>query len=143
MKRVQIKEELCMGCGLCRVACQTEHSVSHDVIKAVKKENQKPRIRVERKGEISFSVPCRHCDEPWCAYSCISGAMTRDPITGIVSSDPERCIGCWTCIVACPNSALIKDKANHVILKCDLCGGKEIPACVANCPNEALELIDG
>jgi Fe-S-cluster-containing hydrogenase component 2 len=28
------------------------------------------------------------------------------------------------------------------MVKCDLCQGEEIPACVANCPNEALIYAD-
>ena len=131
-----------MGCGLCRVYCATAHSRSQDVVKAGLREQAVPRLRVERKAEVSFSVPCRHCDEPWCVYSCLTGAMSRDPVTGVVSSDPERCIGCWTCLVSCPNGALVKDKAGHAVLKCDLCAALEQPACVANCPNEAIILTD-
>jgi Fe-S-cluster-containing hydrogenase component 2 len=29
-------------------------------------------------------------------------------------------------------------RGNKVVAKCDLCLGRDIPACVANCPNEAL-----
>lgn len=140
MKRVYVKEEACVGCGLCRVYCQTEHSQSKDIIKAYKKEKPPPipRVRLERKGEVCFSLQCRHCDEPWCVYSCLTGAMRKDPTSGIVSIDTEKCMGCWTCIVACPNGALTRDLNNKVVTKCDLCPGREVPACVANCPNEAL-----
>jgi carbon-monoxide dehydrogenase iron sulfur subunit len=31
------------------------------------------------------------------------------------------------------------DKEGHVVAKCDACADLEIPACVANCPNGALE----
>ena len=27
---------------------------------------------------------CRHCDEPECVMSCMSGALQKDPETGIV-----------------------------------------------------------
>jgi len=142
VKRVYINEDVCMGCGLCRVYCCTEHSESKDIIKAYKKESPRPlpRIRVERKGALSFSVQCRHCDEPWCVYSCLTGAMRRDPESGLVTSDPEKCIGCWTCLLACPYGSLTMDVASKIVLKCDLCQGREIPACVTNCPNEALIL---
>jgi len=75
-----------------------------------------------------------------CVYSCLTGASYKDPISGKVSVDPEKCIGCWTCVVACPNGALTRDISNHVVVKCDLCPEEEVPACVANCPNEALIL---
>jgi carbon-monoxide dehydrogenase iron sulfur subunit len=133
-----------MGCGLCRVYCLAEHSRTHDIVKAFKKESPRPlpRIRVERNGEVSFSLQCRHCDEPWCVYSCLTGAMHQDKLTGAITIDEEKCTGCWTCIVACPNGALIRDIGKKVVAKCDLCPGSEVPACVANCPNEALVFIE-
>ncbi len=146
MKKIVIKEEVCMGCGLCRVYCQLEQSRSKDLIKAFKKESPRPlpRLRVERNGEICFSVQCRHCAEPWCVYSCLTGAMHKDPATGVVSVDPEKCIGCWTCIVSCAYGALSRDVSHKVVAKCDFCVEHDIPFCVANCPNEALVLsVDG
>jgi len=144
VKRIYVREEVCMGCGLCRVYCQTEHSRSKDIYKAFKREMPPPqaRLRVERKGDVCFAVQCRHCDKPWCVYSCLTGAMRKDPVTGIVTSDPEKCIGCWTCLIACPNGALIKDRNNKIVAKCDFCPGQDTPVCVANCPNEALVLAE-
>ena len=144
MKRIYVNEEVCIGCGLCRVYCQTEHSVSKDIIKAFKREMPRPlpRVRVERKAEVSFSIQCRHCDEPWCVYSCLTGAMSRDAATGIVTVDSDRCMGCWTCIVACPNGALTRDMGKKVVAKCDLCPEHDVPVCVANCPNEALVVAE-
>lgn len=140
MKRVYIKEDACIGCGLCRVYCQTAHSNSRDIIKAYKKEIPRPlpRIRLEKNGEVCFSLQCRHCDEPWCVYSCLTGAMRKDPVSGIVTVDTQKCMGCWTCIVACPYGALTRDANSKVVAKCDLCPEYETPVCVTNCPNEAL-----
>ena len=143
MNKIYIKEENCIGCGLCRVYCQTEHSHSKDIIKAFKRETPRPvpRVRVERKGLVCFAVQCRHCAEPWCAYSCLTGAMHKDPETEIVTVDAKRCIGCWTCIIACPYGALTRS-GNKTAAKCDLCPGQPVPVCVANCPNEALVLTN-
>lgn len=70
--------------------------------------------------------------------------MHKDPITGIVAVDAEKCIGCWTCIIACPYAALTRDVSGKAVAKCDLCPGQVVPVCVANCPNEALVLsVDG
>jgi len=144
LKRVYVNEEVCMGCGLCGVYCQAEHSGSKDMIKAFKKESPGPlpRLRVERKGEISFSLQCRHCEEPWCVYYCLTGAMSRDAATGMVAVDSQKCMGCWTCIIACPSGALTRDAASKVVVKCDLCPGRDMPVCVANCPNQALSLVE-
>ena len=142
MRKVYINEAVCIGCGLCRVYCQAEHSRSKDIIKAFKRETPRPlpRIRVDSKGEVSFAIQCRHCDEPWCVYSCLTGAMRRDPASGIVTVDTEKCIGCWTCLLVCPYGALVRDGSRKVAAKCDLCPEQEVPVCVANCPNEALVL---
>ncbi len=144
MKRVYVKEEVCMACGLCRVYCLVEHSATRDILKAFKRELPRPlsRIRIEKNGEVSFSLQCRHCDEPWCVYSCLTGAMHRDRAGGAITVDPEKCVGCWTCIVACPYGAIVRDKDRKIAAKCDLCPSRDIPACVANCPNEALVLVE-
>ncbi|HXZ94679.1 MAG TPA: 4Fe-4S dicluster domain-containing protein [Dehalococcoidia bacterium] len=142
MKRVYIKEEVCIGCGLCEVYCQIEHSRSKNPLKAFKRETPRPlsRVRVERNIEVSFPIQCRHCIEPWCVYSCLTGALHKESTGDKVIVDMEKCVGCWTCIVACPYGALSRDLNSKTVIKCDLCPGREIPACVINCPNEALVL---
>ncbi|MCL5109392.1 MAG: 4Fe-4S dicluster domain-containing protein [Chloroflexi bacterium] len=143
MKRIVAREEYCIGCRLCEVHCVVQHSRTKNIIKAFKKERVRPtaRIHVEESGPESFSLQCRHCDEPSCVYACLTGAMHKDELTGAVVHDPERCIGCWTCLLFCPNGAIAKDAAHgKVVAKCDLCGGQGTPACVENCPNEALVL---
>lgn len=140
MKRIYINESACIGCHLCEVYCQAEHSQSKDLIKAFKKEPSRPvaRLRVEEKRPISFSVRCRHCTEATCVYACLTGALRKDSVTGIVTVDENKCIGCWTCVLACPFAAIVRDTQRGQIVKCDLCAGKDMPVCVANCPNEAL-----
>lgn len=143
MKRIYANEEVCIGCRLCEVWCKVQHSKSKDIIKAFKKETPRPtpRVHVEENGANSFAVQCWHCEEPDCVYSCIAGAMYIDEETGIVQHDPEKCVGCWTCILVCHRGAILRDeRQRRVASKCDLCAGLEIPACVAHCPNEALIL---
>ena len=144
MKRIYIKEEVCMGCHLCEVYCQVQHSKSKDLIKAFKRESPRPlsRLRIETKDSISFAVQCRHCIEPPCVYACLTGALHKDKDSGIVTVDVERCIGCWTCILACPLGVIKRDTKQEKIVKCDLCPGEDVPACVIHCPNEALVLAD-
>lgn len=129
-----------MGCRLCEVHCAVQHSLSRDVIKAFTRESPRPlsRIRVQEDGRMFVAVQCRHCPEPSCVYACLTGAMQQDPLTGMVSLDPDRCIGCWTCILACPYGAIRRDLERNIAAKCDLCPDLEVPACVAYCPNEAL-----
>lgn len=142
-KRIYPKEEVCTGCRLCELYCAARHSkYKDDVLKAYKLDNQKPlpKIVVEEKRPVSFALQCRHCDDAPCVKACITGAMQKDPETGAVINDSSRCVGCWTCILVCPFGVINRDeRGNHVVSKCDLCiETGDVPACVKNCPNEAL-----
>jgi len=140
LKRVLIKQEVCIGCGLCKVYCTVEHSKNKDPIKAYLKEQPKPvsRIRVETSKPNSISIRCQQCKDTPCVISCLAGAMTHDKKSELVVHNAEKCIGCWTCIMICPYGAIKPDSTGKTIAKCDLCLNMEVPACVANCPNEAL-----
>jgi len=143
MKRIYAKEDVCIGCRLCEVWCKVSHSKSKDIIKAFKKEDILSRVHVEELGSTSFAVQCRHCEEPDCVYSCISGAMYIDEETGEVKHDPDKCVGCWTCIMVCHRGAILRDeRQRRIASKCDLCPDLDTPACVVHCPNEALILIE-
>lgn len=141
MKRVYVNEEYCMGCGLCQVYCRTQHSKSKDIIKAHKKEEPKPisRIFVEKEAPVASSVRCMHCDDAPCIDGCITGAIRKDEESGAVIIDEDKCVGCWACIMVCPLGAIRRNTEVGIASKCDLCAGEEFPACVENCPNEALE----
>jgi carbon-monoxide dehydrogenase iron sulfur subunit len=140
MKQVYIKEQVCIGCHLCEVYCRLKHSHSGDLVRAFKKETPKPlpRLRVDESGIVSLSVRCQHCSDAPCIRACLTGALSRDPLTSLVNVDEERCIGCGTCALACPLGIPKLDTAQKKMVKCDLCQDEEIPVCVANCPNEAL-----
>jgi len=140
MKRVYAKEEVCIGCRLCEIACAVEHSESKNVIRAYKAESKRPVPRnfVEEKGPLTFSVNCRHCDEPLCVAVCIAGAMVKDEKTGVVLHNEEKCAGCWSCVMACPFGVIRINPAEKRTVKCDLCAGRTMPACVQACPNRAI-----
>jgi len=140
LKRIYAIENYCIGCRLCEVHCVTQHSKSKEMVKAYRKEIPAPsRVRVSENGPLSFAMQCRHCNEPACVHSCLSGAMSKDPVSSFIVHDKDKCIGCWTCVMVCPFGAVIPDvQARKIVAKCDLCTGLEIPACVQNCPNRAL-----
>lgn len=144
MKRIIIRDEYCMNCRLCEVHCLVAHSSSRRIIKAFRQERDRilPAIRVEQSGYVSFALQCRHCDDAPCIEACMTGAMHRDPHTGAVLCDTDRCVGCWMCVMVCPVGAVHPGADQRVASKCDLCigTGHDLPACVANCPNEALVL---
>ncbi len=142
MKKVYVREEYCVACGLCKVYCATQHSpYPDDVLKAYRLSSVKPvpRLILEQRDSTSFAWQCRHCDNPACVSACISGAMSKDEDSGQVQVDKNRCVGCSTCVVACPHGAVFPlYPQESLVLKCDLCQGAKLPACVLHCPNEAL-----
>lgn len=142
MRRVYPKKDYCIGCRLCELACLTAHSESKDLIIAMREERAKglqPCKVVYEKGPVCVSLSCRHCEEPSCVAACISGALYKDDETGKTCYDAKKCVGCWSCLMACPFGAIRRDVASKKIIKCDLCEGREMPACVEACPNAALQ----
>ena len=151
MKRIVTHEQYCIGCRLCEIHCLVAHSkvgrspvssVARRIIKAYKGElpRPEPRVLVEEKGYLSFAVQCRHCEDAPCIDACISGAMYRTE-EGAVLCDEERCVGCWMCMMVCPYG-VIRRSQGKIASKCNLCADEDVPACVANCPNEALTLVE-
>lgn len=145
MKKVYADEKWCLGCGLCKVYCRTAHSLTKDIIKAHNFEEHTPveRMHIETGGKVNFALQCRHCDDPKCVEACITGAMQKDPETGLVTNETDRCVGCWTCVLACPFGAIVRDEGKKkVAAKCDLCAELGEPECVKHCPNNALKYED-
>ncbi len=139
--RIRIHEEFCIGCRLCEIVCIVRHSKSGTLLKTFQREDPRPlpRVRVEEEGYISFALQCRHCDKAPCVENCITGALYRDEVMQAVLCDQDRCVGCWMCVLSCPFGVIQREfQERKVISKCDLCGGEDMPVCVAHCPNEAL-----
>ena len=127
----------CAGCKTCQVACKEANSLDRDVVLRVVDTYQTgtyPNV-----GMYHFSHACNHCAEPLCVANCPTGAMQKDPETGIVFCDESRCIGCMTCLAVCPVGCI---KAGRTAVKCDLCRETGEPACVKNCPNRALVYVE-
>ncbi len=145
MKVVYPREDFCVQCYLCQVACVVEHSQSKNVINAYFRENLRftERCSVYAEGPVSFSLMCRHCTEPECLEACKNGTLYRDE-EGRVLVNPEKCVGCWMCIMACPYGVIKRRQleTRRIAHKCDLCPESEIPACVRACPNGALLFED-
>ena len=77
-----------------------------------------------------------------CVTSCMSGAMRKNPETGLVEYDETKCGACYMCVMNCPYGVPKPDAATRTfVIKCDFCAGKEEgPSCVRACPKEAIYL---
>lgn len=134
-----IDNRKCIGCHACTVACKSEHDVPVGVNRTWVKQTEKGEYPNTRRV---FSVlRCNHCTDAPCVTICPTQALfTRDD--GIVDFDNQRCIGCKSCMQACPYDALYIDPETNTAAKCNYCAhrvdiGLE-PACVNVCPEHAI-----
>jgi carbon-monoxide dehydrogenase iron sulfur subunit len=70
-------------------------------------------------------------------HACICGAISRTE-EGVVMTNTDKCIGCWTCVMVCPYGVIGRHLEEHKAYRCDRCPDLEIPACVGSCPTKAL-----
>lgn len=138
-KEIFVRFDRCTGCHTCEIACSIEHSESKSLYGAIS-EHPKPKKRVYVEWVApSDRVPvfCRHCEDAPCIHACISGAISRSE-EGVVLSNSEKCIGCWTCVMVCPYGVIGRHLETHKAYRCDRCPDLETPACVDACPTKAL-----
>ena len=134
-----IDNRKCIGCHACTTACKSEHDVPVGVNRTWVKQVEKGEFPNTRR---LFSVMrCNHCTDAPCVEICPTEALFfRDD--GIVDFDKGRCIGCKSCMQACPYDALYIDPETQTAAKCNYCAhridiGLE-PACVNVCPEHAI-----
>ncbi|NDD28504.1 MAG: 4Fe-4S dicluster domain-containing protein [Proteobacteria bacterium] len=138
-----IDNRKCIGCHACTVACKQEHDVPLGRFRTWVKYIEKGEFPDTRRH---FSVMrCNHCERPPCVDICpVTALFKRD--NGIVDFDPEVCIGCKSCMQACPYDALFIDPDTGAANKCNFCAhridiGRE-PPCVTVCPEQAIVMGD-
>ncbi|MCB2297665.1 4Fe-4S dicluster domain-containing protein [Clostridium tagluense] len=145
MKRIMIDSEKCQGCLSCSLACMSEHNEKGKSIYDLDLQdikNVSKNYIIQNKDNKNCPMFCRHCEEPECVIACMSGAMTKDSETGIVNYNKEKCASCYMCVMSCPYGVLKSDEeTKKIIVKCDMCDGREIPRCVESCPTGAIYLV--
>lgn len=127
----------CIGCRTCEIACALEHATESAAFA--------PRLTVLRLDTLSVPVMCHQCENAPCVGACPVGALSMGDER--VEAANSRCIGCQSCVVACPFGVINIASAKNqpaTIVKCDLCHGRERgPACIDVCPTSALSKITG
>ncbi len=138
-----IDQRTCIGCHACTVACKTEHQVPLGQFRTWVKYVDKGKYPSSTRD---FAVlRCNHCTDAPCVEICPTKALfKRDD--GIVDFDKDRCIGCKSCMQACPYDAIYIDEDTHTAAKCNFCAhriddGLE-PACVVICPTHSIWVGD-
>ena len=134
-----IDHRKCIGCHACTVACKEENQVPLGAFRTWVKYVEKGTFPHTRRY---FSVlRCNHCDDAPCVTICPTVALYRRS-DGVVDFDGARCIGCKSCMQACPYDALYIDPNTNTAAKCNYCAHRlEVglePACVIVCPERAI-----
>ena len=134
----------CTGCQACRLACTIENGLDLDRSwRSIVTFNEKQDPAAPL---FHLSLACNHCADPACMGACPALAYSKDPRTGIVLLDSDKCIGCRYCSWACPYDAPEWDAASGVMSKCTFCDDRLAlglaPACATACPTGALGVAD-
>ena len=134
-----IDQNRCIGCHACTVACKEEHNIAVGVNRTWVKYVEKGVYPETRRH---FAVlRCNHCDDAPCIEICPTISLFRRS-DGIVDFDNERCIGCKSCMQACPYDALYIDPDRNTAAKCNFDASRvEMgykPACEVVCPTQAI-----
>lgn len=124
----------CFGCHACSVACKAEQDVPLGYFKSWVMISERGRYPQARRQFLP--VLCNHCDDPPCVHVCPTRA-TVQRADGIVTQDEKTCIGCKSCVQACPYGMKYSDPRTRTADKCDFCLHRVeqgmLPACVNTC----------
>lgn len=151
----------CIGCRRCEYACQDAHDFNPPPIQTFedksafeKKRRPHPRSHTvincyepsAQPGQPVYNkFNCMHCNDPACWSACLVTAFTKQE-SGAVTYNPNRCMGCRYCMVACPFEIPTYDYGDPItpqVRKCNLCAHlvpdkQEVPGCVKICPAEVM-----
>ncbi len=144
----------CVGCQACVVACKSENKVPLGVFRTVVQvqesghmEKDDAGIVITENGNYAPNVKksmlplmCNHCEIPACVAACpVKATFKRQD--GVVLIDYQKCIGCGTCIQACPYGMRFFNPVQKTADKCTLCvhriNAGLAPACVTSCVGRA------
>ena len=135
-----IREGDCIDCERCLEACRKTNHVPYDGYRTTILERSIPISREE--NEKSFMpILCNQCNQAPCTRVCPTGATYKDKVNGIVMMNKETCIGCKTCMAACPYNARYFNEETRAIDKCNFCydtrlteSNGKTTACASACP---------
>lgn len=158
---VAIDLKRCIGCQSCTLACKAENGTPPGVFWTRVLEKEEGTYPFAYK--VFFPIRCNHCSEPACVPVCPTGASYQREEDNLVLVDQDKCIGCHSCVVACPYGARFipestrgyfgeqitpYERASYrkwqawTAQKCTLCAHRIDqglkPACVETCPAETL-----
>jgi protein NrfC len=133
-----LRQSRCIDCERCVEACNKTNEVPDYGYRTRILQRDVPDA-IGMKREF-IPVLCNHCNNPPCVRACPTKATTKDKKNGIVMMHYEKCIGCKSCVLACPYDARYFNEEKHAIDKCNFCidtrlsKGMKLTACAEACP---------
>jgi anaerobic dimethyl sulfoxide reductase subunit B (iron-sulfur subunit) len=130
----------CLKCWSCEVACKQWRGIKAGSIK-LRRVTEVTHGTFPGVKRTFLSLSCRQCAKPPCAEACPNGAISKRSEDGIVVVNSQKCIGCRTCLEACP-LGVPQYGEDGTMVKCDMCLDRleqgQGPICVETCPSQAL-----
>jgi Fe-S-cluster-containing dehydrogenase component len=101
-------------------------------------------VSVEAAGDLAVPLRCTQCEDAPCITVCPTGALNRKSSDEPVLIERSLCIGCKSCMLACPIGAISLGPEGKAVQKCDMCIARlkkgQLPVCVTSCPTGATQL---
>ncbi len=161
-----IDTKRCIGCHTCAVGCRMENHLPKGIWwnRILTKGGEDMDTPEGIFPDVTMSyvpVACQHCENPACVKACPVGATYKDPETGAVRQDYDKCIGCRMCVAACPYTGVrsfnwaepeytidfvrggqnVPAHQKHTVEKCTMCWHRLAkdgePMCIRMCPERA------
>jgi len=140
---ITVDVKKCYACLTCVVECAyarlglPKHTPLSQILSA-------SGVSVEAAGDLAVPLRCMQCEDAPCITVCPTGALHRIAPDDPVLIDKNLCIGCKSCMLACPIGAISLDPEGKAAQKCDMCIGRlekgQLPVCVTSCPTGATQL---
>jgi formate dehydrogenase iron-sulfur subunit len=149
----------CVGCRGCQVACKQSNDLAAEPTGFRAIRTNPPDLTARTWSLVEFyEVPkpgkrvawhfikrqCMHCLEPACVPVCPVHGLQKT-VEGPVIHDANRCIGCRSCMIACPFNVpkYEQGSATSRMRKCRMCVERladgEQPACSKACITGAIK----
>jgi formate dehydrogenase iron-sulfur subunit len=150
MNAILVDVTRCTGCERCVAACVETNGLDAKrawVDRATTRDGlsaNRPLSILEVEDGRFARLSCMHCLEPSCVSACLVGGITKTP-EGPVIYDPDRCIGCRYCMLACPFGVPRYEwnSINPKVQKCTMCSDRVLAgnptACTEACPTGATK----